>query len=57
MNALKDAISAIGEDSLHIAANEIGTHSIWMKSEVIEGYGKFYEREKGEPLPEKKVKN
>ncbi len=28
LNALKDAVSAIGEDSLHIAANEIGTHSI-----------------------------
>ena len=27
-NALKDAVSAIGEDSLHIAAHEIGTHSI-----------------------------
>ncbi len=27
-NALRDAVSAIGEDSLHIAANEIGTHSI-----------------------------
>jgi hypothetical protein len=27
-NALQDAILAIGEDSLHIAANKIGTHSI-----------------------------
>jgi hypothetical protein len=27
-NALRDAVSAIGEDSLHIAAHEIGTHSI-----------------------------
>ncbi len=27
-NALKDAVSAIGEDSLHIAATDIGTHSI-----------------------------
>jgi hypothetical protein len=27
-NALRDAILAIGEDSLHIAANKIGTHSI-----------------------------
>ncbi len=27
-NALRDANSAIGEDSLHIAANKIGTHSI-----------------------------
>ncbi len=27
-NALKDTVSANGEDSLHIAANEIGTHSI-----------------------------
>jgi hypothetical protein len=27
-NALKDAVSAIGEDSLHIASNKIGTHSI-----------------------------
>jgi hypothetical protein len=28
MNALRDAVSAIGEDSLHIAANKISTHSI-----------------------------
>jgi hypothetical protein len=28
MNALRDAVSAIGEDSLHIAAHKIGTHSI-----------------------------
>jgi hypothetical protein len=27
-NALQDAVLAIGEDSLHIAANEIGIHSI-----------------------------
>ncbi len=27
-NALRDAVSAIGEDALHIATNEIGTHSI-----------------------------
>ncbi len=27
-NALQDAISEIGEDTLHIAAGEIGTHSI-----------------------------
>jgi hypothetical protein len=27
-NTLRDAISAIGEDSLHIAIHEIGTHSI-----------------------------
>ena len=27
-NALRDAISTIGEDYVHIAANEIGTHSI-----------------------------
>jgi hypothetical protein len=27
-NALRDAVSAIGEDSLHIAAHEISTHSI-----------------------------
>jgi hypothetical protein len=27
-NALKDAVLAIGEDALHIAKNEIGTHSI-----------------------------
>ena len=27
-NALQDAILAIGEDTLHIAKNEIGTHSI-----------------------------
>jgi hypothetical protein len=28
LNALKDAVSAIGEDSLHIAATKIGTNSI-----------------------------
>jgi hypothetical protein len=28
MNTLRDAISAIEEDSLHIAASKIGTHSI-----------------------------
>jgi len=27
-NALRDAVSAIGEDALHIATHEIGTHSI-----------------------------
>jgi hypothetical protein len=27
-NALRDAVLAIGEDALHIATNEIGTHSI-----------------------------
>jgi hypothetical protein len=27
-NALRDAVSAIGEDSFHIAAHDIGTHSI-----------------------------
>jgi hypothetical protein len=27
-NAFQNAVSAIGEDSLHIAANKIGTHSI-----------------------------
>ena len=27
-NALRDAVSAIGEDALHIATNEVGTHSI-----------------------------
>jgi hypothetical protein len=27
-NVLQDAVSAIGEDTLHIAANKIGTHSI-----------------------------
>ena len=27
-NALQDAVSAIGEDALHIATNEVGTHSI-----------------------------
>ena len=27
-NALQDAVSAIGEDALHIAKNKIGTHSI-----------------------------
>ncbi len=27
-NALRDAVSAIGEDSLHIAAHKIGTHTI-----------------------------
>jgi hypothetical protein len=27
-NALQDAVLAMGEDTLHIAANEIGTHSI-----------------------------
>ncbi len=27
-NALRDAVSAIGEDSLHIAAHEIRTHSV-----------------------------
>ena len=27
-NALQDAVSAIGEDALHIAKNEVGTHSI-----------------------------
>jgi hypothetical protein len=28
MNGLQDTVSAIGEDSLHIAANKIGTNSI-----------------------------
>jgi hypothetical protein len=28
MNALQDAVLVIGEDSLHIAANKIGLHSI-----------------------------
>ncbi len=28
MNALQDTVSAIGEDSLHIATHEICTHSI-----------------------------
>jgi len=27
-NALQDAVSAFGEDALHIAKNEVGTHSI-----------------------------
>jgi hypothetical protein len=39
-NALKDAISANGEDSLHIAANKIGTHSIRLGAAIAMFLGK-----------------
>ncbi len=39
-NTLRDAVSAIGEDSLHIAANKIGTHSIRLGAAMAMFLGK-----------------